>query len=59
MFDLIGKTIGPYRILEQIGIGGMAVVYKAYQPNMDRYVAVKVLPAHLSKDPEFIKRFQR
>ena len=59
MFDLIGKTIGPYRILEQIGIGGMAVVYKAYQPNMDRYVAVKVLPSHLSKDPEFVKRFQR
>ena len=59
MFDLTGKTIGPYRILEQIGIGGMAVVYKAYQPNMDRYVAVKVLPSHLSKDPDFVKRFQR
>ena len=59
MFDLIGKTIGPYRIIEQIGIGGMAMVYKAYQPNMDRYVAIKVLPSHLSNDSEFAKRFQR
>ena len=59
MFDLIGKTVGPYRILEQIGAGGMATVYKAYQPNMDRYVAIKVLPIQLSKDPEFTKRFER
>lgn len=59
MFDLIGKTVGPYRILEQIGAGGMATVYKAYQPSMDRYIAVKVLPAHLSRDPDFTKRFQR
>jgi len=59
MFDLIGKTVGPYRILEQAGAGGMATVYKAYQPNMDRYIAVKVLPVHLSNDPEFAKRFQR
>jgi len=59
MFDLIGKQVGPYRILEQAGAGGMATVYKAYQPNMDRYIAVKVLPVHLSNDPEFAKRFQR
>jgi hypothetical protein len=59
MFDLIGKTVGPYRILEQIGVGGMATVYKAYQPSMDRYVAVKILPHYLSQDPEFAKRFQR
>jgi serine/threonine protein kinase len=59
MFDLIGKTVGPYRILEQIGAGGMATVYKAYQPSMDRYIAIKVLPAHLSRDPDFTKRFQR
>ena len=59
MFDLIGKTVGPYRILEEVGEGGMATVFKAYQPSMDRYIAVKVLPIHLSKDLEFTKRFQR
>ncbi len=59
MFDLIGKTIGPYRVIEQIGVGGMATVYKAYQPSMDRYVAIKILPHYLSQDAEFVKRFQR
>ncbi len=60
MSDLIGKTLGPYRILEQIGVGGMATVYKAYQPSMDRYVAIKVLPHYLStQDEQFLKRFQR
>lgn len=59
MFDLIGKTVGPYRILEQVGVGGMATVYKAYQANMDRDIALKILPIHLSNDPEFTKRFQR
>src|SRR5574341_1495020 len=59
MSDLIGKTLGSYRILEQIGVGGMARVYKAYQPNMDRDVAIKILPHYLSQDAEFVKRFQR
>ncbi len=59
MSNLIGQTLGPYRIIEQIGIGGMATVYKAYQPSMDRYVAIKVLPAILSRDPAFLKRFRR
>jgi serine/threonine protein kinase len=59
MFNLIGKMLGPYRILEQIGMGGMATVYKAYQPSMDRFVAIKVLPPHFSQDEQFIKRFQR
>ena len=57
MPGLIGKTLGPYRIIEQIGLGGMATVYKAYQPAMDRYVALKVLSIHLSQDPTFVKRF--
>src|SRR3972149_7110246 len=59
MSDLIGKTLGPYRILEQIGVGGMATVYKAYQPGMDRYVAIKILPHYLMQDEQFSKRFQR
>src|SRR5574341_43253 len=57
--DLIGQSLGPYQIVEQIGAGGMGTVYKAYQPSMDRYVAVKVLPDNLARDPQFLKRFQR
>lgn len=52
-----GSNLGPYRILEQIGEGGMATVYKAYQPSMDRYVAIKVLPPYHADDPQFIERF--
>jgi serine/threonine protein kinase/ligand-binding sensor domain-containing protein len=59
MTNLIGHNLGPYRVLEQVGRGGMATVYKAYQPAMDRYVAVKVLPAHFMQDPTFVERFER
>lgn len=59
MSDLIGKTIGQYRIVEQIGLGGMATIFKAYQPSIDRYVAVKILPRHLARDPNFVKRFEQ
>ena len=58
MSDLIGKTVGQYQIVEQIGLGGMATVFKAYQPSMDRYVALKILPKQLARDPNFVKRFQ-
>jgi serine/threonine protein kinase len=58
MSDLIGKSISQYQIVEQIGLGGMATVYKAYQPAIDRYVAVKILPRELASDPNFVKRFQ-
>lgn len=54
---LIGRSLGQYRIAERIGSGGMATVFKAYQPTLDRYVAVKVLPAYHARDPIFVKRF--
>jgi len=54
---LIGKSLGQFRIVERIGSGGMAAVFKAYQPTLDRYVAVKVLPAYHAQDPIFVKRF--
>jgi len=54
-----GQMLGPYRIINQIGQGGMATVYKAYQPSMDRNVAVKVLPGQLAQSAEFTQRFQQ
>jgi len=54
-----GQMLGPYRIINQIGQGGMAAVYKAYQPSMDRNVAIKVLPSQLADSKEFVARFQR
>jgi serine/threonine protein kinase len=56
---MIGRTLGQSRIIEQIGVGGMANVYKAYDPLTDRYVAIKVLPSHFSQDPTFRERFHR
>src|SRR5579863_8593059 len=57
MNALVGKSLGPFRIVERIGAGGMATVFKAYQPTLDRYVAVKVLPSYHARDPIFVKRF--
>ena len=59
MQELIGQTLGQYRIMEQIGEGGMAAVYKAYQPGLDRYVAVKVLPPIFAQEQGFSERFLR
>jgi ligand-binding sensor domain-containing protein/tRNA A-37 threonylcarbamoyl transferase component Bud32 len=54
-----GQNLGPYRIISQVGQGGMATVYKAYHAAMDRYVAVKVLPKQLAESAEFSGRFQQ
>ncbi|MBN2392881.1 MAG: protein kinase [Anaerolineae bacterium] len=51
--SLEGKTLGKYRILDALGRGGMARVYRAYHPQLDRYVAVKVLRSDLMEDEAF------
>jgi tRNA A-37 threonylcarbamoyl transferase component Bud32 len=53
-----GAEIGPYRVIERAGSGGMASVYKAYQASLSRYVAIKVLPDYLADDRDFRERFQ-
>ena len=55
----IGKTISHYQIVEHLGRGGMAEVYKAYQPALDRYVAVKILHPFVATDETFLARFER
>jgi hypothetical protein len=59
MDHAIGKAFGAYTAIEQIGEGGMAVVYKGYQESLNRYVAIKVLKGELAHDQEFITRFRR
>jgi len=54
----IGQTLGPYVLVDVLGRGGMAIVYKARQTSPDRYVALKVLLADLASDPEFVARFR-
>ncbi len=56
---MIGKTLGKYRIIGHLGTGGMSEVYKAYQPGLDRYVAIKVLHSFLATEEDFLTRFQR
>ena len=55
----IGQTVGPYRITEKLGQGGMATVYKAYHANLDRYIAIKVLHVAFRQDESFLERFKR
>ena len=54
-----GDKLGPYEILAPIGAGGMGEVYRAKDTRLDRTVAVKILPSHLSDNPEAKQRFDR
>lgn len=60
MQSLINSMLGGYRLVEELGTGGMATVYKAFQPKLERWVAVKVLdPTYISDDSEVLARFRR
>lgn len=57
--SLVGQTIGRFEILSELGRGGMAVVYKARQTDLDRIVALKILPPGLTNDESYIARFRQ
>ena len=56
---MAARTIGRYVVREEIGQGGMATVYRAFDPHFQRDVAIKVLPLHFLHDPRFRARFER
>src|SRR6266542_2115989 len=54
-----GSRLGPYEVLSPLGAGGMGEVYKAKDTRLERTVAIKVLPSHLSSSEEVRQRFER
>jgi len=56
---MLGQTIGPYELLEEVGRGGMAAVYRARQPNMNRFVAIKIIFRSFGADTKALERFKR
>jgi serine/threonine protein kinase len=54
-----GTRLGPYEILAPAGAGGMGEMYRAKDTRLDRIVAIKILPAHLSSNPDLKLRFER
>jgi serine/threonine protein kinase len=59
MENLTGRQLGPYQVVAPLGEGGMASVYRAYQPSMEREVAIKILPRQYSQSPEYLARFKQ
>ena len=53
----VGDTLGQYKLVELLAIGGMGLVYRAFDPSLERYVAIKVLAPELASDPEIAQRF--
>ena len=56
---MIGTSLGPYKIIEQLGAGGMGEVYLGEDTRLGRKVAIKVLPEEYASDPERLARFEQ